>query len=200
MEVRKMATEDRATTSTFPSSYNPKMGLKAGRVTELRIFFHVKPGHAEQLKEACRKFVGGAARSSVENQLAVGIHDQSMTVFDNDTRLLFATTFDTDWDAYIDDSVNLVGKEKYFAWLQHLEEVPEYSMDNLPSIDEMKVLLNANRVTATTYIRSFPDVTVRQEYKMVQLQKAFEQVLNDPKAAQALEHPALKPLLEQAAD
>jgi hypothetical protein len=34
----------------------------------------------------------------------------------------------------------------------------------------------------------------------VQLQKAFEQVLNDPDAAQALEHPALKPLLEQAAD
>jgi hypothetical protein len=55
-------------------------------------------------------------------------------------------------------------------------------------------------VTATTYVRSFPDVTVRQEYKMVQLQKAFEQVLNDPDAAQALEHPALKPLLEQAAD
>jgi hypothetical protein len=195
-----MTTEDRATTSTFPSSYNPKMGLKAGRVTELRIFFHVKPGHAEQLKEACRKFAGGGARTNIENALRVGIHDQSITLFDNDTRLLFATTFDTDWDPYIEDSVNLVGKENYFSWLQHLEEVPEYPMDNLPSIDEMKVFLNANRVTATTFIRSFPNVTVRQQYKMVQLQKAFEQVLNDPEAAQALEHPALKPLLEQAAD
>ena len=195
-----MTTEDRAATSTSPSSYNPNMGLKAGRVTELRIFFHVKPGHAEQLKEACRKFVGGGARTNVENVLKVGIHDQSITLFDNDTRLLFATTFDTDWDPYIEDSVNLVGKENYFSWLQHLEEVPEYPMDNLPSIDEMKVFLNANRVTATTFIRSFPNVTVRQQYKMVQLQKAFEQVLNDPAAAQALEHPALKPLLEQAAD
>ena len=195
-----MTTEDRATTSTSPSSYNPNMGLKAGRVTELRIFFHVKPGHAEQLKEACRKFAGGGARTSIENALSVGIHDQSITLFDNDTRLLFATTFDTDWDPYIEDSVNLVGKENYFSWLQHLEEVPEYPMDNLPSTDEMKVLLNANRVTATTFIRSFPNVTVRQQYKMMQLQKAFEQVLNDPDAAQALEHPALKPLLEQAAD
>jgi hypothetical protein len=195
-----MTTEDRATTSTFPSSYNPKMGLKAGRVTELRIFFHVKPGHAEQLKEACRKFAGGGARTNIENALRVGIHDQSITLFDNDTRLLFATTFDTDWDPYIEDSVNLVGKENYFGWLQHLEEVPEYPMDNLPSTDEMKVFLNANRVTATTFIRSFPNVTVRQQYKMMQLQKAFEQVLDDPDAAQALEHPALKPLLEQAAD
>jgi hypothetical protein len=96
MEERKMTTEDRATTSTSPSSYNPNMGLKAGRVTELRIFFHVKPGHAEQLKEACRKFAGGGARTSIENALRVGIHDQSITLFDNDTRLLFATTFDTD--------------------------------------------------------------------------------------------------------
>src|SRR3954452_11370244 len=176
MEERTMTTEDRATTSTSPSPYNPNMGLKAGRVTELRIFFHVKPGHAEQLKEACRNFAGGGARTSIENALRVGIHDQSITLFDNDTRLLFATTFDTDWDPYIEDSVNLVGKENYFSWLQHLEEVPEYPMDNLPSTDEMKVFLNANRVTATTFIRSFPNVTVRQQYKMMQLQKAFEQV------------------------
>ena len=53
----------------------------------------------------------------------------------------------------------------------------------------MKVLLNAHRVTATTFIRTFPDVTVRQQYKMVQLQKAFEQVLDDPDAAQALDTP-----------
>src|SRR3954452_18576536 len=73
MEERTMTTEDRATTSTSPSPYNPNMGLKAGRVTELRIFFHVKPGHAEQLKEACRNFAGGGARTSIENALRVGI-------------------------------------------------------------------------------------------------------------------------------
>jgi hypothetical protein len=30
--------------------------------------------------------------------------------------------------------------------------------------------------------------------------EAFEQVLDGPDAAEALQHPALKPLLEQAAD
>jgi hypothetical protein len=30
--------------------------------------------------------------------------------------------------------------------------------------------------------------------------EAFQQVLDDPDAAEALQHPALKPLLEQAAD
>ena len=32
------------------------------------------------------------------------------------------------------------------------------------------------------------------------MQEAFQQVLDDPAAAEALQHPALKPLLELAAD
>jgi hypothetical protein len=36
--------------------------------------------------------------------------------------------------------------------------------------------------------------------KAQRLQEAFQQVLDDPGAAEALQHPALKPLLEQAAD
>jgi hypothetical protein len=30
--------------------------------------------------------------------------------------------------------------------------------------------------------------------------KAFQQVLDDPEAAEALQHPALRPLLDEAAD
>jgi hypothetical protein len=32
------------------------------------------------------------------------------------------------------------------------------------------------------------------------VERAFQQVLDNPKAADALQHPALQPLLEQAAD
>jgi hypothetical protein len=34
--------------------------------------------------------------------------------------------------------------------------------------------------------------------KAIAVQQAFQQVLDDPAAAEALQHPALKPLLEQA--
>ena len=30
-------------------------------------------------------------------------HEERLVIFDNDTRLLFATIFDGDWDSYIDD-------------------------------------------------------------------------------------------------
>src|SRR5665809_13349 len=57
----------------FPDSYNPKMGLKVGHVTELRLFFHVKPGHAEALKEELRKFKEDEERNSKLAYVATGI-------------------------------------------------------------------------------------------------------------------------------
>ena len=41
--------------------------------------------------------------------------------------------------------------------------------------------------------------TVAEIEKALRLQRAFQQVLDNPDAAEALQHPALKPLLEEAA-
>ena len=42
--------------------------------------------------------------------------------------------------------------------------------------------------------------TARQLRKALRVNKAFQQVLDDPEAATALQQPALKPLLDEAAD
>jgi hypothetical protein len=41
---------------------------------------------------------------------------------------------------------------------------------------------------------------VKEVQRALDLQKAFQQVLDNPEAAKALSHPALKPLLDKAAD
>ena len=53
---------------------------------------------------------------------------------------------------------------------------------------------------AYDYIEVVPDMTIGQIAKAQRLMKAFQQVLDNPAAAQALEDPALKPLLDEAAD
>ena len=53
---------------------------------------------------------------------------------------------------------------------------------------------------AVQYESAYPEPSSRQVVKAWALQKAFQQVLDDPAAAEALQHPALKPLLDQAAD
>ena len=83
-------------------------------MTELRCFFHVRPGHEEQMREVCSKFVSakGPGDSWV---IQTGVHDATFTMFDNDRRFLVATCYDTDWDAYIEDAVRLVGADKWYA-------------------------------------------------------------------------------------
>jgi hypothetical protein len=53
---------------------------------------------------------------------------------------------------------------------------------------------------ATGYFNNLSIWTMPEIVKAQRLQEAFQQVLDDPAAEEALQHPALKPLLEQAAD
>lgn len=55
------------------------------------------------------------------------------------------------------------------------------------------------QVTAGGYARNYPG-TVKEIRKALRVGDSFQQVLDDPKAAEALQHPALKPLLDEAAD
>ena len=68
------------------------------------------------------------------------------------------------------------------------------------SLDEIKEFLTANQVTASDFMMTYPGVTVPEVQEALRVQTAFQQVLDDPDAAEALQHPALKPLLEHAAD
>ena len=67
-------------------------------------------------------------------------------------------------------------------------------------MDEIKEFLTAYQVTAANFYIDYPGVTTKEIKQALRVQTAFQQVLDDPDAAEALQHPALKPLLEQAAD
>jgi hypothetical protein len=53
--------------------------------------------------------------------------------------------------------------------------------------------------TAVAYARNYGG-TVKEIRKAQRVNDAFQRVLDDPAAAEALQHPALQPLLEEAAD
>jgi len=82
---------------------NSRPGLKAGRSNEFTLIMKLKPGGAERLRQklGSDSQLGGQNQSLMDRMGTV--HDLRYLVFDNDTRLLFASTFDGDWDAYLDD-------------------------------------------------------------------------------------------------
>ena len=174
-------------------------GLSDGVVSELTAIYTVKPGHAEQLRAACERFVGAIRSADAPARLKTGLRDVRFVLFDDDRRFLLVTNFETDWDPYIDDVIAVFGIETWSDLLQHMVEVSLEGLHNGGSAAAKQGVQMA-QAPAAAYWNSLADKTVPEIRKALQLERAFEQVLDNPEAAEALRHPALKPLLDQAAD
>ena len=101
-------------------------------------------------------------------------------------------------DPYIDDAIEIFGAASWVDWMQHTNE---YSAEIATASNaQIKQFLQSAQAQAATFFNALPNHTLAQLKKALQVSEAFERVLDDPAAAQVLQHPALKPLLEQAAD
>jgi hypothetical protein len=63
----------------------------------------------------------------------------------------------------------------------------------------VKAFVLGAQQTAAAYARNYGG-TVKEVRKAQRVNAAFQQVLDQPGAGEALQHPALKPLLDEAAD
>ena len=185
----------------------PLQGLGSGKMSELCMFYKVKPGHEVAVREAIYSFCNDPRRdvNTPQGRAAaakVGIHEMRFCLFDDDTRLAWFTSFDTDWDTYIDDTIALAGTVVYGNVIQHLVGAPEGiekpGFENASNI--FKDLFNACRITAAGFLPTNNNITVADQNRDHDIRNAFDACLNNPGAAEALAHPALKPLLELAAD
>jgi hypothetical protein len=171
-----------------------RKGLRSGARTEFTVIGNIKPGHEQELREAIKRRAADPRRREDAKKFGT-IHEARVTLIDNDTRLLFCSSFDGTWEKYIDDFAvtdNAVSQSFAEFW-SHVEGYPGITD---PSVRDW---LTSHQYEALAYDSSYPEPTVKQIWKALELQHAFQQVLDNPEAEQALSHPALKPLLDQAA-
>src|ERR1700704_267247 len=85
-------------------SETSRHGVSVGPTSEFSLFFHVKPGHEQATRDALRSLQEspGYRPGDYDMPIAV-IHEARFVLFDDDTRLLFATSFDGPWDSYMVD-------------------------------------------------------------------------------------------------
>ena len=76
-----------------------RVGARLGKVSELTIIVPLAPGGAKRL----RKFLKLLGRNVNGADEMGTVHDMRFVFLDNDTKMLFATAYDGEWDAYIDD-------------------------------------------------------------------------------------------------
>jgi hypothetical protein len=150
---------------------NVRPGLKAGRSNEFTLIMKLKPGGADRL----RKKLASDSKFTNQNQVfadRIGtLHDLRFVIFDNDTRLLFATTFDDDWDAYINDFATLIPDLIDLVF----EVVEDYPGIKSPDIKDYIV---KNQVTATYFYSAYPDASVRDIRKAMKVKSGLDVLLD----------------------
>ena len=169
-------------------------GVSVGPTSEFSLFFRVRPGEAEQLKDALEELQNSPGYRPGDYEVPIAtIHEARFVLFDDDTRLLFATSFDGPWDAYMEDFASKPLK-LFDGIFRHVE-----GYSGLPDLAAVKAFILSAQATAGGYARNYSG-TVKEIRKAQRVNDAYQRVLDDPAAEDALQHPALAPLLEEAAD
>jgi hypothetical protein len=179
-----------------PATVNSRPGLNVGPTSEFSLFFRVIPGHGEALRAALRDLQNTPGYRPGDYHVAIAtIHEARFVLFDGDTRLVFVTSFDGPWDAYMEDFFTSGPTLALFDVIfRHTE-----GYEGLPDRTALRSFILGAQETAGAYARNYGG-TVKEIRKALRVNEAFQQVLDQPGAAEALQHPALRPLLDEAAD
>ena len=172
---------------------DPRAGLKVGSRTAFTFFADVLPGHERALRGYLENSQGSPDTAAGLEEIGT-LHDFRWVMFDEDRRIFFASSYDGGFTKYIQD----FGSTRIGVLIDEaLQHVEGWVGITDPGATEWFL---EHAVPAVAYNGSYPEPSVKQVWKALALQEAFEEVLDSPDAAEALQHPALKPLLEQAAD
>jgi hypothetical protein len=217
-----MASQVEPTTTQFTKKSGK--GNRDGVISELATFWEVKPGHEAELRAATERLANTLKNAPVELNVQTGLRDERHVIFDGGKRLLWCTTFETDWDPYVEDAIMRIGLDNFTDWVQHLTAADDWhawireaggeetlraeasitdsahQKEARMSLSGLKKFLMDRQVPASGYYNAVSYLTHAEIRTAQRVYEAFQQVLDDPAAAEALQHPALKPLLELAAD
>jgi hypothetical protein len=144
-----------------------RAGSRQGAVSEFTIIAPFAPGGAKRLRSLLTLLNGNFEKADMVGT----VHDMRFVFLDNDTKLLFATAYDGDWDAYIVD----------FA-----TKIPDYldilmcGLEGWPGIrsPEVKDYLANHQITADAWYVGNPDLTVTETRRLKKIGDALDDFLD----------------------
>src|SRR3954470_20413847 len=135
---------------TTPSTAAARPGITVGPTSEFSLFFHVRSGQEVEIREAVNALQGSPGYRPGDYALPIAsIHEARFVLFDDDTRLLFATSFDGPWDSYMEDFASKP-LQLFDAIFRHVE-----GYEGLPDLAAVKAFIQSAQVTAAAYARNY---------------------------------------------
>lgn len=140
-----------------------------GKATALTAITRIKEGHADALRQALTRLTeaGGGKISGLGTIYAV-----RWVIFDNDTRLLFATNFSDDVEHYMRDFAEKAPEGIDAIW-GHCEGYP-----GAANYEQLRDYILGSAVETTGYYNAFEDVTVGEARQAIEWKRKFDGFLD----------------------
>jgi len=173
-EVGKAALKNGLATLTEELAAAPRaqtagrIGARQGKVSELTVFLPFVKGGAKRLRAFLQLLEGNFRAAD-----AVGtVHDMRFVFVDNDTKLLFATAYDGDFDPYIADFAAKI-PNAMDLWLCNFEGYP--GMRNpLAAAD----WIAKHQIAAEAWYVNSPNLTATETRKLEHVGNAVDELLD----------------------
>ena len=144
-----------------------RIGARQGKVSELSGILPIAKGGAKRLRGLLQALEGNFRGADKVGTL----HDMRFVFLENDTKLLFATAYDGEWDAYIDDFVTKIPDSLDLLFC---------NIEGWPGIrnPSVKDWLVAHQITADAWYVASPNLTVADTRRLERVGKAVEELLD----------------------
>ena len=143
-----------------------RTGLRRGKVSELTIVFPIAPGGAKRLKTV----LDGGINVQAPDRVGT-VHDMRYVFLDNDTKILFATAYDGEWDPYVDDFATHIPDEL---------DVVFCNCEGWPGVRSpaVKDYIAKYQITARAWYVASPNLTVQETKRLEKIGAAVEELLD----------------------
>ena len=158
----------------------------------------IKPGELENLRRVADAASKGGAWGSGSDALGI-LHFERFFIID-DKYLVFTSEFDGDDDSYLSDFYSMEITPGPTMGLFNSAWKYTEGWPGSGDRDAFVKFWKDNKVEELLTYSYYPGVTAKSVRKALRVQEAFQSALDEPGAAEALKHPALKALLAEAAD
>jgi hypothetical protein len=144
-----------------------RIGARQGKVSELTLVIPFREGGAKRLRGLLQLLQGNFQLAD-----AMGtVHDMRFVFLDNDTKLLFATAYDGDWDPYIEDFASKIPDALDIIWC---------NLEGYPGLRSplIKDWIAKHEIAAEAWYVAHPDLTVAETGRVKRIGKAAGEFLD----------------------
>jgi hypothetical protein len=163
------------------------------------LFTKIKPGQVENIREVAAERRAAAAKGNASDMIGT-VHFFRFVILDG-KYLVMASNYDGDAVAYLTDfyNVEIAPGPMQGMWNSVMQYVEDWPTGG-GTLEEFLAFWAAHKVEEELNYSYYPGVTAKEVRKALRVQEAFQSALDQPGAAEALKHPALKALLAVASE